>query len=77
MTNQTNTQAYEDAALEKRREHLKNESTRTLSRWPTMRDFSALRCIHQLSVAGGATEGTYTAIEQRIVADQDAGGPII
>jgi len=73
MTNQTNTQAYEDAALEKRREHLKNESTRIIE-MANNEDFSALRCIHQLSVAGGATEGTYTAIEQRIVADQDAAG---
>ncbi len=73
MTSQTNTQAYEDAALEKRREHLKNESTRIIE-MANNEDFSALRCIHQLSVAGGATEGTYTAIEQRIVADQDAAG---
>ncbi|MGM8885870.1 hypothetical protein ACS8FD_08000 [Psychrobacter sp. 1U2] len=73
MTNQTNAQAYEDAALEKRREHLKNESTRIIE-MANNEDFSALRCIHQLSVAGGATEGTYTAIEQRIVADQDAAG---
>jgi hypothetical protein len=35
---------------------------------------SALRCIHLLSVAGGATESTYTAIERRIVADQDTYG---
>lgn len=73
MTNQTNAQAYEDAALEKRREHLKNESTRIIE-MANNEDFSALRCIHQLSVAGGATEATYTAIEQRIVADQDAAG---
>lgn len=35
---------------------------------------SALRCIHLLSVAGGATAATYTAIERRIVADQDTFG---
>ena len=57
MTNQTNTQAYEDAALEKRREHLKNESTRIIE-MANNEDFSALRCIHQLSVAGGATDSS-------------------
>lgn len=35
---------------------------------------SALRCIHLLGVAGGATEATYTAIERRIMADQDPYG---
>ncbi|WP_169391556.1 MULTISPECIES: hypothetical protein [Psychrobacter] len=35
---------------------------------------SALKCIHQLSVAGGATEATYQAIEQRIRVDQDSTG---
>ena len=35
---------------------------------------AALRCIHLLSVAGGATEATYTSIERRIVADQDPYG---
>ena len=33
---------------------------------------SALRCIHLLNVAGGATAATYTAIEQRIISDKDA-----
>lgn len=63
----------EQAAIEKRRIYLKNESTRIIeiaSREPN----SALKCIHQLSVAGGATEATYIAIEQRIVADQDPAG---
>ena len=35
---------------------------------------SALRCIHLLSVAGGATMATYKAIEKRIIADKDAVG---
>lgn len=35
---------------------------------------SSLKCIHLLSVAGGATSGTYTAIERRIVEDEDAHG---
>ncbi len=34
-------------------------------------DNSALKCIHLLSVAGGATSEAFKAIEQRIVADQD------
>ncbi len=63
----------EQAALEKRREHLKNESTRIIDIANNEAN-SALKCIHQLSVAGGATEPTYVAIEQRVVADQDPVG---
>ena len=66
-------EAAEQAAIEKRREHLKNESTRLIDMADNEPN-SALKCIHQLSVAGGATEATYIAIEQRIVADQDAAG---
>lgn len=61
------------ANLEKRREHLKNESTRIMDIADNERH-SALRCIHQLSVAGGATSATYLAIERRIIADQDTAG---
>ncbi len=63
----------EQATIEKRREHLKNESTRIIE-IAGNEPHSALKCIHQLSVAGGATEATYIAIEQRIVADQDSTG---
>lgn len=63
----------EQAAIEKRREHLKAESQRLID-MANNEPHSALKCIHQLSVAGGATEATYIAIEQRIVADQDAAG---
>ena len=63
----------EQATIEKRREHLKNESTRIIE-IAGNEPHSALKCIHQLSVAGGATEATYIAIEQRIVADQDSAG---
>ena len=78
MTNELNSQTTqiqdaEQAAIEKRREHLKNESTR-ITEIAGNEPHSALKCIHQLSVAGGATEATYIAIEQRIVADQDAAG---
>lgn len=79
MTNNLNdsqaiqAQYAEQAAIEKRREHLKNESTRIID-IAGNEPYSALKCIHQLSVAGGATEATYVAIEQRIVADQDAAG---
>ncbi|WP_435978606.1 hypothetical protein [Psychrobacter sp. DM4] len=66
-------ESAEQAAIEKRREHLKNESTRIINMAGSESN-SALKCIHQLSVAGGATEGTYIAIEQRIVADQDPAG---
>ena len=74
-TEQQNVQkeATEQAAIEKRREHLKNESTRIIE-IAGNEPHSALKCIHQLSVAGGATEATYIAIEQRIVADQDSAG---
>ena len=79
MTNNLNdsqaiqAQDVEQAAIEKRREHLKNESTRIID-IAGNEPHSALKCIHQLSVAGGATEATYVAIEQRIVADQDTAG---
>ena len=79
MTNNLNdsqaiqAQDTEQAAIEKRREHLKNESTRIMD-IAASEPYSALKCIHQLSVAGGATEATYVAIEQRIVADKDAAG---
>ena len=63
----------EQVAIEKRREYLKNESLRIID-IAASEPYSALKCIHQLSVAGGATEATYVAIEQRIVADQDAAG---
>ncbi|MBP2281118.1 hypothetical protein H4W00_001931 [Psychrobacter sp. PL19] len=64
---------FEQQAIEKRREHLKLESARII-KIADSEPHSALKCVHQLSVAGGATEGTYIAIEQRIVADQDAAG---
>lgn len=73
IENQQATEALEQAAIEKRREKLKSESVR-ISDIADNEPNSALKCIHQLSVAGGATEGTYIAIEQRIVADQDAAG---
>lgn len=66
-------EAAEQAAIEKRRERLKSESVRIIE-IANNESNSALKCIHQLSVAGGATEATYIAIEQRIVADQDPAG---
>ena len=66
-------EAAEQAAIEKRRDYLKSESTR-ISEIAGNEPNSALKCIHQLSVAGGATEATYIAIEQRVVADQDTAG---
>lgn len=69
----TNKEAREQQALEQRRTRLKNESTRIIEVANT-EPHSALRCIHLLSVAGGATEATYLAIEQRIMTDQDPAG---
>lgn len=66
-------EAAEQAAIEKRRERLKSESLRIIE-IANNESNSALKCIHQLSVAGGATEATYIAIEKRIVADQDPAG---
>ncbi len=60
-------------AIEIRRERLKLDSTRIIDIADNEAN-SALKCIHQLSVAGGATEATYLAIERRVVADQDAAG---
>ena len=70
---QSEQQTFEQAAIEKRRKHLKSESTRIIDILANEPN-SALKCIHQLSVAGGATEATYVAIEQRVVADQDPTG---
>lgn len=70
---QAQKEAAEQALIEKRRERLKSESLRIIEIANNEAN-SALKCIHQLSVAGGATEATYIAIEQRIVADQDAAG---
>ena len=69
----SNQDIVEQANLEKRRAHLKNASTRIIE-IADNESHSALRCIHQLSVAGGATEATYLAIERRVVADQDTAG---
>lgn len=73
MNNQSTQPPIEQQALEQRRERLKIESTRIIN-IANNEPHSALKCIHQLSVAGGATAATYVAIEQRIVADQDAAG---
>ncbi len=60
-------------AIERRREQLKLVSSRIIDSADNESN-SALKCIHQLSVAGGATQATYLAIERRIVADQDTAG---
>lgn len=61
------------AAVEKRRARLQSVSESIIA-IAANEPQSALKCIHQLSVAGGATHATYRAIEQRIIADQDAAG---
>ena len=66
-------EAREQQALELHRARLKAESARIIEVANT-EPHSALRCIHLLSVAGGATEATYLAIEQRIMTDQDPAG---
>ncbi len=68
-----NAENNEQAVIERRRERLKQESLRIIEIADNELN-SSLRCIHQLSVAGGATEATYIAIERRVVADQDAAG---
>ena len=54
-----NTQIQEAklTAIEKRREYLRSESLRIID-IAASEPYSALKCIHQLSVAGGATEAT-------------------
>ncbi|WP_131668829.1 hypothetical protein [Psychrobacter pygoscelis] len=59
--------------LEQKRQRLQDRSVEIIEIADNEPD-SALRCIHLLSVAGGATAGTYKAIERRIVADQDTYG---
>ena len=66
-------QEREQQALEQRRTRLKDVSARLIE-MASNEPHSALRCIHQLSVAGGATEATYLAIEQRVMADNDTAG---
>lgn len=63
----------EHAAIEKRRERLKNISV-TLIHMANNEVHSALKCIHQLSIAGGATKAAYIAIEKRVMVDEDTAG---
>lgn len=60
-------------SIERRREQLTLNSMRIID-IADNEPHSALKCIHQLSVAGGATTATYRAIERRIIADQDVAG---
>ena len=62
-----------DQSTDARREALKQVSAQIIDLANT-EPKSALKCIHQLSIAGGATEATYQAIEQRIRVDQDSTG---
>lgn len=59
--------------LEQKRQRLQDKSVEIIAIADNEPN-SALRCIHLLSTAGGATESTYTAIERRIIADQDTYG---
>lgn len=71
MNNQTSKSDIE--SLEQKRQRLQDKSVEIIEIADNEHN-SALRCIHLLSVAGGATAGTYKAIERRIVADQDTYG---
>lgn len=73
QTIETEKQDSEQTALEQRRTRLKNVSARLIE-MANNEPHSALKCIHQLSVAGGATEATYVAIEKRVMADNDTAG---
>ncbi|WP_230657491.1 hypothetical protein [Psychrobacter sp. I-STPA10] len=57
--------------VEKKRQYLLQQSTEILT-IANNQPNSALRCIHLVNVAGGATAATYKAIEQRIREDNDA-----
>ncbi|WP_227430522.1 hypothetical protein [Psychrobacter sp. I-STPA6b] len=59
--------------LEQRKKHLQEHSKQLIELANTQAG-SALKCIHLLSVVGGATEATYKAIEQRILTDKDTTG---
>ena len=72
MNQQENTQTATDA-IERHRERLKQASLQMIE-MATNEPHSALKCIHQLNVMGGATEKAYAAIEQRILTDQDPAG---
>lgn len=71
--NQQHTEQLVQDATNQRRERLKQASAQMIE-IANNEPHSALKCIHQLNVIGGATESTYTAIEQRILSDQDAAG---
>ena len=72
MNQQDNAQTATDA-IDQRRERLKQASLPIIE-MANNEPHSALKCIHQVNVMGGATGGTYKAIEQRIMTDQDATG---
>lgn len=69
----TEAERLELESLEQRRTQLQAKSAE-ITHIADNESQSALRCIHLLSVAGGATVATYKAIERRIVADQDTYG---
>lgn len=61
-----------DDKLLQKRQHLEAQSEKIMA--IAKEPHSSLKCIHLLSVAGGATSETYSAIEQRIVTDNDISG---
>ena len=69
----TDAERQEEALLAARRARMQSASEAIIE-LAENEPYSALKCIHKLSVAGGATEKTYSAIHTRIVTDQDAAG---
>ncbi|MFW2177376.1 MULTISPECIES: hypothetical protein [unclassified Moraxella] len=61
------------AELEKKRTHLKQQAEAIITLAESQTN-SALNCLHKINVLGGTTEKAYTAVQQRILQDQDAHG---
>ena len=69
--NNLDSTASTQQSLAQKQQQLLQKSTQIMA-MANNEPHSALKCIHQLSVAGGATSATYQAIEQRIIEDKDA-----
>lgn len=71
--NLNNDNRHQEEGLEQKRQRLQEVSAQIIAIAEAETN-SSLRCIHLLSVAGGATGATYKAIERRIITDQDTYG---
>lgn len=61
------------AELEQKRAYLQQQASDIIA-IAELQSNSALNCLHKINVMGGTTEKAYTAVQNRIVADNDTHG---